>query len=274
MLEDLFAGRFDRYFSEIEAVPLWLFVHVPKTAGSSLHADISGLLKPATHIVVQGQSRRVRREDLFDAAVQDFLNRHKTRQFRFVSGHLWARHVQTLRNAIPGLRSFTMVRDPLARIVSDYRYQRSELNPAREDFIAKNPSLESFVTRPHVHNKTARALVPAAMIEAGDVDAAVRFVIDRFAFVGVQERYALSVQALTTAMGSPQLPRAQVRVNKETPESRVLLTPAQQAELRQLNAFDGGLVKALSERWDGIAADLAAYLERGVAQGQKRSAIG
>jgi hypothetical protein len=257
----------------MDAAPLWLFVHVPKTAGSSLHADVAGLLRPATHIVVHGQSRRISREDLFDAAVQDFLHRHETRQFRFVSGHLWARHMQTLQDALPGLRCFTMVRDPLARIVSDYRYQRSELNPAREDFITKNPTFETFVARPHVHNKTARALVPAAMIEAGDIDAAVRFVIDRFAFIGVQERYTLSVQALTTAMGSQRLPRAQVRVNKETPESRVSLTPAQEAELRRLNAFDGGLVTALSQRWDAIATDLEAYLAH-LGQDQKRVAAG
>jgi hypothetical protein len=262
VLADLFAGRFEQYFSATDAPPLWLFVHVPKTAGSSLHADLSTFLKPSTHIVVQGRNRKRSREALFDAAVQDFLHRHAARQFRFVSGHLWASNTQTLRDAVPGLRCFTMLRDPLARIVSDYRYQRSELNPVHADFISKNPNFDTFVARPHVHNRTARALLPQAMIEAGDIDAAVRFVTNNFAFVGVQERYALSVQALTQSMGHQRQPRAQVRVNKETPESRLSLTPAQEAQFRRLNTLDYGLVQAFHKRWDRIATDLGVYLAR------------
>jgi len=274
VLADLFAGRFEKYYSAKDAPPLWLFVHVPKTAGSSLHADISGFLKPSTHIVVHGKSRRISREVLFDAAVQEFLQGHAAQPFRFVSGHLWASNTQTLRDAVPGLRCFTMLRDPLARIISDYRYQRSELNPVHADFIAKNPDFDTFVARPHVHNRTARALLPTALIEAGDIDAAVRFVMNRFDFVGVQERYALSVQALTESMGHQRQPRAQVRVNKETPESRLALTPAQEAQFRRLNTLDYGLVQAFSERWDKIATDLAEFLARRAEPALVRAAAG
>ena len=274
MLADLFAGRFEQYFSATDAPPLWLFVHVPKTAGSSLHADLSALLKPSTHIVVQGKNRRKSREALFDAAVQEFLERHAAKQFRFVSGHLWASNTQTLRDKVPGLRCFTMLRDPLARIVSDYRYQRSELNPVHVDFTAKNPDFDTFVARPHVHNRIARALLPQLMIETGDIDAGVRFVMNNFAFVGVQERYALSVQALTESMGHQRQPRAQVRVNKETPESRISLTPAQEAQFRRLNTLDYGLVRVFREKWDQIATDLGAYLARHTEPGFAAAASG
>ena len=39
VLSTLFAGDFDRYFAEAgSGAPLWMFVHVPKTAGSSMQA--------------------------------------------------------------------------------------------------------------------------------------------------------------------------------------------------------------------------------------------
>ena len=263
MLADFFAGQFDAYYAALDKpVPLWLFVHVPKTAGSSLNADISALIKPATHIVVQGPSQRVSREVLFDGAVDDFLQRHAARNFRFVGGHLWARNTAKLRAALPETQCFTMLRDPLARIVSDYRYQRSELNPAHQDFVAKNPDFATFIARPHVHNKTARALVPPEMIAAGDVEAAVQMLLGSFAFIGVQERYDLGLRALTAALtGVQRTQRAQVRVNKETPQSKVVPTPAQMDALRLLNAFDIGLVAAFSQRWDAIADALETYLE-------------
>ena len=43
----LLAGRFDAWLAPREAPPLWLFVHVPKTAGSSLAAGSGASCAPA-----------------------------------------------------------------------------------------------------------------------------------------------------------------------------------------------------------------------------------
>ena len=135
MLATLFAGDFDRYFDEASAGdPLWLFVHVPKTAGSSMEVEMSSILKPNGHIEIDYTDTSKTYQVLFDEAVQRFVARHQTEPYRFATGHIVARHTDMLRAAIPNLRCFSMLRSPVNRLISDYRYQRSSMNTAREEF--------------------------------------------------------------------------------------------------------------------------------------------
>jgi hypothetical protein len=223
VLEKLFAGDFDGYFAEAgKGDPLWLFIHVPKTAGSSMQAEMAAIHKPA--------------------------------------GHILSRHTELLRKTFPDIRCFTMLRNPIARIISDYRYQRSDMNVARTEFVAKTPDFATYVARPFVHNKTALALVPRPMVLAGDTEGAIDHVMKTYSFVGLQEMYPVSIRALTTLMGDPRSAEAKVRVNPQSDDNRVVLNPEQDAELRKLNAVDIAIVQAFTEKWKIIRDDLRAYL--------------
>jgi plasmid stabilization system protein ParE len=265
VFEQLAAGRFAEYFhsaASLSGSGPWLFVHIAKTAGTSLRQDINRVLRPATHITVRGPNLGRNRDDMFDDAIELFLQRHAATPYRLASGHLRARHTERLRAALPGLRCCTMLRDPIARLVSDYRYQRSPLNPVSSFFARQNPDFRSYFSRPHVHNVIAKALVPPALLRAGDPAEAARYILDRFDFVGVQERYTLSVRALTAAMGRSIEPTAEAYRTPQSADSVVTLTPADDTLLRQLNGFDMALVGIFTRQWDAIAADLEAYLAR------------
>ncbi len=262
MLSSLFDGDFDRYFEAAgQGTPLWLFVHVPKTAGSSLEIDLSSVLKPFANIEIDYTDTSKPYQLLFDEAVQRFIQRHREVPYKFAAGHIVSRHTEMLRQGIPDMRTFSMLRNPIARIISDYRYQRSTMNLARDAFIANTPDFDTYVARKHVHNKTAIALVPRPIVDAGDVPAAVQFVMENYTFIGLQEMYPLCMRALTTLMGHPRSPEARVRVNAN-PEDQVTLTPEKDAELRKLNAVDIGLFNAFYERWRPLREDLRAYLAR------------
>jgi hypothetical protein len=262
VLETLFSGDFERYFAEAgEAAPLWLFVHVPKTAGSSLEADLMSILSPYANIEIDYTDTSRPYQVLFDEAVQRFIQRHRETPYRFAAGHVVGRHIDMLRQAIPDLRCFSMLRNPIARIISDYRYQRSPMNLARESFVRTTPNFGAYVARKHVHNKTAIALVPRPIVDAGDIQGAVRHVMENYAFIGLQEMYPLSLRTLTTIMGNPRLPEARVRVNTES-KDQVELIPEEEAELRRLNAVDFGLFDAFVERWRPIREDLRVYLNK------------
>jgi hypothetical protein len=258
----LFAGDFDRYYAEAgQGAPLWLFVHVPKTAGSSMQAEMSAIHKPSANIEIDyAQPSTKPYQARFDDAVQHFIDQHHAAPYRFATGHIVARHTELIRQSIPDLRCFTMIRNPIARIISDYRYQRSNMNVGRDEFIAKTPDFATYVARPFVHNKTAIALVPRAIVDAGDGAAAVDFVMNNFAFVGMQEMYPLCLRALTTLSGQPRSAEAKVRVNPETEDNRVEMLPEQEAELRKLNAVDLALFQAFTTKWRAIRDDLRAYL--------------
>ena len=262
MLETLFSGDFERYFAEAGVgAPLWLFVHVPKTAGSSLETDLASFLLPYANIEIDYTDTSKPYQVLFDEAVQRFIDRHREVPYSLAAGHVVARHTEMLRHAIPELRCFSMLRNPIARIISDYRYQRSPMNLARESFIRTTPNFAAYVARKHVHNKMAIALVPRPIVDACDINAAVRHVMENYAFIGLQEMYPLCLRALTTLMGNPRTPEARVRVNSDS-KDRVELVPEEEAELRRLNSVDFALFEALMARWRPIREDLRDYLTK------------
>jgi len=262
VLSTLFAGDFERYFAEAgQRASLWLFVHVPKTAGSSLEQDLATFMKPFANIHIDYKDTSKPYQKLFDEAVQRFIERHREKPYRLAAGHLRARHAELLRQAFPGLRSFSMLRDPISRLISDYRYQCSRQNVAREAFVATTPDFATYVGRKHVHNKAALALVPRPIVEAGDVDAATDHVMRNYAFVGLQEEYRLCMLTVTTLLGHPMSSKARARVNIET-EHQVVLTPQEKAELQRLNAVDVGLFQAVMAGWSPIRDDLRNYLGR------------
>ncbi len=261
MLDALFEKDFDRYFAAASAGhPLWLFVHVPKTAGSSLVADAAAILQPSFNIDIDHTDTTRTYQAKFDAAVQDFIAAQPGQGYRFATGHVVARHVETIRAAVPDLRCFTMLRAPLARLVSDYHYQRSSMNTAQTQFVTTTPSLDAYVARPHVHNKIALSLAPRPMVLAGDVEGCVAHIMKSYAFVGLQETYPLSLRLLTTLMGEQRRPQAKVRVNRETTDRA--LPADMEALLRERNAVDIGIFQAFLAKWRGIREDLIAYLRR------------
>ena len=267
MLSQLFDGDFDGYFASVgpgagQTNPLWLFVHVPKTAGSSMQAEMEQIHRPAANIEIDYRDTSKTYHVLLDEAVKRFIADHQERQYRFASGHVLARHTEMMRPEIPELLCFSMLRNPIARIISDYRYQRSEMNVARASFIEKTPDFATYVARPFVHNKTALALVPRPMVMAGDTEGAIDYVMKNYAFIGLQEMYPLCLRALTTLMGDHRIAEAKVRVNPPSDDNKVTLTPEEDAELRRLNSVDIAIVNAFTAKWRPIRDDLRAYLVR------------
>ncbi len=262
MLSALFAKDFNAYFSAVGAgAPLWLFVHVPKTAGSSMTAEAESILQPSFNIDIDHTDSTRTYQAKFDAAVQAFVARHAERHYRFCTGHINARQVEMIRAGIPDVRCFTMLRQPITRLVSDYRYQRSSMNTAQAQFIANTPSFEAYVARPHVHNKISLNLAPREMVLAGDVAGCVDYITNAYAFVGLQEMYPLSLRALTTLMGEARTPEAKVRVNKNDSD-QVELSPELEQELRTKNAVDIGVFQAFLARYRDIREDLIQFMRK------------
>lgn len=264
-LDLLFAGRFAEWLAAAPRPPLWLFVHVPKTAGSSLAADLAPQIGPYSSIHIDHVDRSLPGPARFDLAVAAFLARREDAGTRFASGHVLWRHAAQITAAVPDAQLFTMLRDPIGRLVSDYLYQRSSMHPLWREMRAKAPDFAAFLDLPGPGNRAARHLVPAPIIADGDGPAAIAHVRAHFAFVGVQDRYPLSFRALTALFGQARAPASRKRVNDESPEDKaaVLATledPALRARALALNAVDAALWAHFSAEWARIDAPLNAFL--------------
>ncbi|WP_372622114.1 hypothetical protein [Falsiroseomonas sp.] len=262
----LFAGRFDTWLAPGPRPPLWLFVHVPKTAGSSLAADLAALIPPYRSIHIDHTDRSRPAPERYDIVTERFLEAQAAAPCRIASGHVQFRNVKRISDAVPGTRLFTMLREPVARLVSDYLYQLSPMHPLAAEVRARIPDFAAFVELKGQRNRIARHLLPPKVVADGDVAGGLDLLGKRFAFIGLQERYELGYRALTAlTAGRPSRPAARKRVNEGAAAEKAevmqaLEEPALRARIAELNAFDLGVHAAIAAEWDRIATPLDAWL--------------
>jgi hypothetical protein len=262
-LQSLFGSDFQKYFENmLKLSPLWLFIHVPKTAGSSLNGELVPILSPSFHIFVD-YSRIGERPfgDLLDDAVDTFIAAAKTKRYSYATGHIRSEHVDRIVAALPEVLPITLLRDPVARFVSDYRYQCSPMHPGHEQFSARHPTIDSYMELPAERNKASGALLPQALREHGDIVACVDHLLATYGFIGIQEQYALSLRLITTLAGEPRRPKVFKRVHVADDHNGVMLTPAQEARIRADKALDAGIYEDIARRFRAISGDLENYLD-------------
>ncbi|MDP3418671.1 sulfotransferase family 2 domain-containing protein [Falsiroseomonas sp.] len=265
-LRAFLAGDFESWRAALEpAPPLWLFVHVPKTAGSSLTSDLAAGLQPYRSLHIDHLDRARPALQRYDTAVDQALAAWRETPFRFASGHVQQRHVARILQGVPGTRLFTMLREPAARLVSDYLYQRSPMHPLAEEMRRRVPDFDAFLDLPGQRNRAARHLVPKPVLDAGDAAAAITHIEAHFAFLGLQEHYQISYRALTRMLGQPRVPAARLRVNSAAAAERAeiaarLADPALAARIAAANAVDLALYRHFAAGWQAIAPRLETWL--------------
>jgi len=260
LMETLFEGRFDAYFRDVAlGKGLTVFVHVPKTAGTSLRGEVAAMLQPDVNIAVDYTDTSRSFHDRMDDAVQMFLVEAATNDIRFASGHILARHVARIRAAKPDAKFVTFLRDPVARLVSDYRYQRSPRHPVHADFIARVPDMDAYLELRAERNKTAQHLVAADVLLGGDPAECVDYVMRSYAFIGVQEMYPISFRTLTTLIGQPAWPKLRENVNADNDSERNV-PPELVKRIREANPLDCAIYDAIFPRWQKVREALAKRL--------------
>jgi hypothetical protein len=271
VLKLLFDQDFENYFAQAGAgTPLWLMVHVPKTAGSSLGTELAALLKPSYNINIRSvdppldhiAKPAARHAAKFEFAVDQFLSAAAATPHRFATGHITGDHAKRIMTTLPDVRAFAMLRHPVARFVSDYRYQRTPMHSDPEGFKARYPDFPTYVHTHRISNKITSHLVPKRLLDTKDAQACIDYITDTYSFIGMQEAYPLSFRTITTLIGSPARATARERVNTPTPENSVELTPELERTIRENNPIDMAVFAAFAQRLRAIREGLAAYLNK------------
>ncbi len=218
---------------------LWLFLHIPKTAGSSLSAELNDLRTPYRNIHLSDEDYQT---DTIGDAFWRLLERHidafiaegRSIRYRSASGHMLAPQAIRIAEAVPGTRLFTFLREPVARVVSDYCYQLSDGHPAHAAFRVAHPSIDSYLPSAEA-NKMFRHL---CLHPREPVDEVIGRVGETFAFVGIVEMYPYSFNVLTRLFGANRMPRRHERVAPPQSRAAVTMTGDLEARIMEMNRLD------------------------------------
>ncbi len=233
----------------IQRVPQICFLHISKTAGTSVHHFLKSAIRGP---VFQGDFDNATRKDL--------------RPFSLVMGHMSYHHTRKLRRPYTLI---TFLRDPVERVISTYFYLRRSDSPSRLAELCRNLSFREFLLSEDpdavtfVRDHQTYALASDYRTHRSyDRDMVLRAAwahLQEFAFVGFVEHFELSMKRLSRLLGVPfQTPP---HLNAAPEPHRDALNDADVALARELNDLDCGLYDRALQRFLPALLSRQAYAE-------------
>jgi len=231
------------------------FVHIPKTAGITLYSIIAHAYSAdqVQKIMMRGMSLRIPRAMIIPKPLISFSKIRRLKAaikdgntLRLIRGHF----DMSLGKVLPAdTRFFTLLRDPVERAISHYyHFRRQTTDPIHT--LALQSSLEEWVSARglvEMDNGQVRRLAGAMNLPFGRVtaellDRAKMNLAERFAVVGLTERFDASQVLLHRAFGWP-LERfsAQNVGSNRPPRSRI--SDETLEVLQKFNRFDSELYR-------------------------------
>lgn len=235
-ISQLLNGDVAAYFHANADTPglLWVFQHIPKTAGSSFRAEIARQMRPQANVAINGMGGR--QFASVQAALDAFLKELPQRRFRFASGHLQRRQIASIEHSGASTRVLTMLRNPVERVISDYRYQRTPKHAGHERFRAQYPDFESYLESRGSRNRMFEFLRREA---AADVESVIADLEANYSFVGLTEMYPLSRRILFRLMGIAYGPVPEARNRTQaSADNEIPGLDALRPRIRALNELD------------------------------------
>lgn len=228
--------------------PIHVFLHIPKTAGTSLVRGIREALAPGEYLDLYGVHRTT---DVLARELAE-IPPEQVARIRFAAGHqVWYGIHELLGRPA---RYITFLRSPVARVLSCYRMMRRDPSNGFHAAIRRQcRTFAEYVSSPdhplvanHMavmlarrgaaanHNADDCWRVNDAWMERADANLA------NFWFVGFQESYEADCRLLCERLGVPFTLREERRAADEPPDD-LGITPADVARCRNLNWADAVL---------------------------------
>jgi hypothetical protein len=222
------------------------FLHTPKTAGRTLIDYLRGVYGPEQSYFVSG---------LYDLVRFSVLPPDNVRDLRLISGHFNFGFHEPL---FSDFTYFTLLREPIDRIVSFYYYRkRSPQESDYREINEKKISLEQYVLSgmaKETDNGMVRRISGAGMKTTfGEcteemLEQAKRNVENCFAVVGLQEMFPESLALLQRTFGWHEVPYKDSNITPDRPARDAL--PAETVQLiGKYNRLDQELYQWARERF-------------------------
>ncbi|WGV14605.1 sulfotransferase family 2 domain-containing protein [Fuscovulum ytuae] len=181
---------------------LMFFVHIPKTAGMSLGESLAAAFTKFRSVAWPHVERNFRLQ------VRQALYLQTQKPMRqVVMGHFGWKELQTLHQQDLPLKCGALLRDPLARLVSNFNYNRSEAHPGHGAFRKRFADVESYARQQPFDLQMTQAI---GWVDSFD-RALARFTM-HYSFLGVTERMTASLAHLARTHGLTGLEERRVNV--------------------------------------------------------------
>jgi len=234
-------------FIQSESAPdrLWIFVHIPKTAGSSFATELSQKRRPYRNIHVDYSDTATPHRVKMQMAVAQFVSDFQTTAFKSCSGHMNMPDVLSIKNAVPSARTITFLRHPVARVISDFRYARTPAHPPHREFIAEFPTIESYIESSSSQNKMCKFLSPQRDMNISEL---IDYLDSTMSFIGLVEMYPMCFNIIFRLVGLNEFPKIRRNKTNTTEDNLVVESPALMARIRETNTGDIALYKFVRAR--------------------------
>lgn len=218
-----------------------VFIHLPKTGGMSLHTAISNALPPEATLRIGDDEEH---------AAFLHMGRPALRDRRFISGHF--RLEDGLARAQPHARFVTVMRDPVARILSSFNYMATWADhPLHATF--RDLTFGEYVhsAGENLQSQACRQLT--GMQRAED---AIPILEACYALVATTEHVAKLAPIMAAWLGIPE--PAMTRENVTPGQGRITLDTATCETLLAVTREDRALYEHVARRYGGMMRHPAA----------------
>ena len=170
--------------------------------------------------------------------------------------------VDAILEARPRSKLISFLRNPVDRVISDFRYARTPAHPPYRDFIERYPTLEAYVDSRESQNKMFRILSGNGQMPVSE---AVQLLDERISFIGVVDMYPMSFNIIFRLFGHDRMPSVHKLPTEETDHNTVEASEELKHKIAALNAKDVAIYQHVRERLAGKREEWASLRRERVA---------
>jgi len=213
----------------------YVFLHIPKTAGTTLNSVLDKNFDPDRVLDVYTREQQ--------AALGE-LTYEELEGYDLIRGHLFVYDYAQLLDGPVRFKVFTFLRDPIERVVSEYSFLKNWPKSQLYDYLNRNNvSLAQYVSSQEgvLRQRGCNCMVNslsgsgAANLDEG-LELAWHHVKDRFMAFGILERFDESLLLLRRAMDLQST--FYVRQNVRSANEGLTVTPAEYELICEHNRYD------------------------------------